>query len=182
MRMTADRRDDSPGFLTPPTAQEKRSAAPVAIAAAAVIAAVLIVFFFFGSKEPPANPGGAGLAAPAAYASKLPISNIQMSDSTSLSGGTDTYVDGQISNTGGETITGVTVQVVFRDASSQIIQKQTMPLMLIRTREPYVDTEPVSAAPIKPGEQRPFRLIFEQVSQDWNQQYPEIRIIKVAAR
>jgi len=54
-----------------------------------------------------------------------------------------------------------------------------MPLTLIRTRQPYVDTQPVAAAPIHPGETRDFRLIFDSLPQDWNQNYPEIRVIAV---
>jgi adenosylcobinamide amidohydrolase len=57
-----------------------------------------------------------------------------------------------------------------------------VPLSLIRTRQPYVDIEPVSAAPIEPGQQRDFRLIFDTVPADWNQQYPEIRVISVHSR
>ena len=49
-------------------------------------------------------------------------------------------------------------------------QVETVPLTLIRTHEPYVDTEPVSAAPIKAGEVREFRLIFENIGANWNQQ------------
>ena len=40
-----------------------------------------------------------------------------------------------------------------------------MPLNLIRTHQPYIDTEPVSAAPIAPGETREFRLIFDHVAE-----------------
>ena len=58
-------------------------------------------------------------------------------------------------------------------------QIETMPLTLIRTREPYVDTQPVSAAPIRPGEEREFRLIFETIPGNWNMQMPEVRVIRV---
>ena len=57
-----------------------------------------------------------------------------------------------------------------------------MAINLIRTREPYVDTQPVSAAPIQPGQQREFRLILDSVTMDWNQQYPEIRVVEVQAK
>jgi hypothetical protein len=35
---------------------------------------------------------------------------------------------------------------------------------LIRARDPYVDVEPVSASPLKPGGEQDFRLIFDGVS------------------
>jgi hypothetical protein len=42
-----------------------------------------------------------------------------------------------------------------------------------------VDTQSVGAAPIRPGEIRDFRLIFDSIPQDWNQNYPELRVISV---
>jgi hypothetical protein len=74
------------------------------------------------------------------------------------------------------------VQVAFRNALKQIAQKETMPLNLIRTREPYVDTQPMSAAPLEPGSGREFRLIFDHVTEDWDQEYPEVRVIEVMAK
>jgi hypothetical protein len=105
-----------------------------------------------------------------------------MSQAGSMVGSQSTYIDGQITNQGAKTVSGITVQVAFRDIGNQLVQKETMPLNLIRTRQPYVDTQPVSAAPIRPGERREFRLIFDHVAQDWNQNYPEIRIIEVVGR
>jgi hypothetical protein len=45
-----------------------------------------------------------------------------------------------------------------------------------------VDTEPVGADPLKPEDRREFRLIFDSVAPDWNQQYPEIRVIQIAGK
>ena len=79
-------------------------------------------------------------------------------------------------------MTGITVQVAFRNDLKEIAQKETLPLSLIRTRDPYVDTQPVSASPLKPGEQRGFRLILDSMAPDWNEQYPEVRVIQVAGQ
>jgi len=79
-------------------------------------------------------------------------------------------------------LTAVTVQVAFRNDLKEIAQKETLPLSLVRTHEPYVDTQPVSASPLKPGEQREFRLVFDSVAADWNQQYPEVRVVQVAGQ
>jgi len=61
-------------------------------------------------------------------------------------------------------------------------QIETLPLALIRTHEPYVDTQLVSAAPIAPGDDREFRLIFEDINSNWNQQLPEIHVVHVTTR
>ncbi|MGB6688115.1 MAG: DUF2393 family protein [Terracidiphilus sp.] len=113
------------------------------------------------------------------YAAKLPLSNLQMSESTSLSGAKVTYLDGRIQNKGSSTVSGITVQVLFRDYAHEVTQNETEPLKLIRTREPYVDVEPVSAAPLKTGDGADFRLIFDSVSPNWDGAFPEIRILHV---
>ena len=134
------------------------------------------------------HPGAGGKAkaaapddypAAGAYAANLPFSQLAMSESTSLSGGKSTFIDGHIKNTGDQTVTGITVQVLFRNNEAMPPQIETLPLSLIRTREPYIDTQPVSAAPLKPGDEREFRLIFESLPANWNMQMPEIRIIQV---
>src|ERR1700733_4508422 len=109
------------------------------------------------------------------YAAPLPLSQLAMSESTSLSGGKSTYIDGHIQNTGNRTVTGVTVQTIFRNDEAMPPQIYTRPLSLLRTREPYVDTQPVSAAPLKAGDGQDFRLIFEPIPANRNMQLPEIR-------
>jgi hypothetical protein len=162
-------------------AAEPRSFAPW-IVAGVVVLAVIGALFFLGHRGPQANPGGAGLAPPDPYAAQLIVSDVKMSESSSMAGTKVTYLDGQIANHGNKTVSGITVQVAFRDFTNQLVQKETTPLNLIRTHEPYVDTQPVSANPIKPGETREFRLIFDHVADAWNQQYPEVRVIEVTGR
>jgi hypothetical protein len=116
------------------------------------------------------------------YAGSLAVSHLAMSESTNLAGGKVTYLDGQIANRGGRTVTGVTVQVLFRDFAHEVAQNESQPLKLIRTREPYIDVEPLSGAPLRPGDERDFRLIFDAVSPDWDGAYPEIRILRVATK
>jgi Protein of unknown function (DUF2393) len=164
-----------------PNTPEPRSPLPWIIAGGVVIL-ILAAIVFLNHRAVPANPGGAGLAPPAPYAANLTISNLQMSQANSAIGGQSTYLDGQITNHGSETLTAITVQVAFHDVANQIVQKETLPLNLIRTREPYVDTEPVRVAPILPNQTREFRLIFDHVAQDWNQNYPEIRVIDVTGK
>jgi hypothetical protein len=122
----------------------------------------------------------------APYASSLKFSNLAMSDSTSFSGGKSTFVDGKVQNTGSKTVTGAQLQVIFSlfggDPNQKPVQIEAVPLTLIRTHEPYVDTEPVSDAPIAPGETREFRLIFEGISADWDQQLPDLNAIQITTR
>jgi Protein of unknown function (DUF2393) len=150
----------------------------MAIAAGVVIAGSAIAFVALGRGKPQATVTPISAAADA-YSASLPISGLAMSESSNLAGGKVTYLDGHLVNSGTRTVTGITVQVLFRTFAHEVAQNETEPIKLIRTREPYVDLEPVSSAPLVPGEGRDFRLIFDAVSPDWDGAYPEIRVVHV---
>jgi hypothetical protein len=131
-----------------------------------------------GCRKPPAEISGT----PDPYASYLTLTDLAMSESSNLAGGKVTYLDGHIANTGNRTVSAVTVEVVFRDFAKKVAQRERMPLTLVRMREPYIDTEMVAAAPIKPGTGQDFRLNFDQVSADWAGELPEVRVLQVQSK
>jgi hypothetical protein len=153
----------------------------MAIAAAVVLMVAAIAIFMMERGKGAATVTPIS-AVPDAYAANLPITNVVMSESSNLAGGKVTYLDGHMTNTGTKTVSGVRVQVLFRNAAHEVAQNETQPLKWIRTRDPYIDLEPVSAAPLKPGEGQDFRLIFDAVTPDWNGAYPELRTIGVDAK
>jgi hypothetical protein len=170
---------EAPTILVSPT--ERSGGMPLSawMIAGAVVLAILGALLLAGHRRAPVVTG----VQPAdAYAADLPLSQLQMSESTSLSGGKSTFIDGHIRNQGSAVVTGVTVQVLFKNEEQMPPQVETVPLTLIRTREPYVDTEPVRAEPLNSGDEREFRLIFESIPANWNMQMPEIRVIKVEKR
>ena len=158
--------------------ERERNWLPLIIAAVAVlvIAAAAIVVMERGSGHSTVAPVD---AAADPYAANLPISRLQMSESSNLAGGKVTYLDGHIGNSGSRTVTGIAVQVLFRNPAHEVAQNETHSLSVIRTRDPYVDIEPLSAAPLRPGEDREFRLIFDRVVPDWDGAYPQLRILRV---
>src|ERR1700691_3984547 len=174
--------DEEPGFLASQQTREVTSRLPWIIAAAVVIVGlgIWIVVGTRANKDLPST--GTGMAAADPYATSLQISGLQMSEADTFSGAKVTYIDGQITNNGNRTLTAITVQVGFHSDVGQYAQRVALPLSLIRTRQPYVDTQPVSASPIEPGQSRDFRLIFDTVPADWNLQYPEIRVISVRSK
>jgi hypothetical protein len=154
---------------------------PAAVAVAIVLAVGggLLLIFERGKTGPTVTP----ISAPTdPYAANLSVSHLAMSESSNLAGEKVTYLDGQIANEGNRTVTGITVQVLFRDPAREVAQNETQPLKIIRTRDPYIDVQPLSAAPLKPGDQADFRLIFDTVAQDWDGAFPEIRIIHVDSK
>ncbi len=153
---------------------------PIIIAAAVVVAIVIgLVVFGRGKGGPQAMP----ISTPTdPYAANLPVSNLVMSESSNLAGGKVTYLDGRIANKGDRTVTAITAQILFRNIAHEVAQNETQQFQVIRTRDPYIDIQPISAAPLKPGDERDFRLIFDAVTQDWDGVYPEIRIITVQTK
>lgn len=164
-----------------PTEPEQRNWLPLVIAAVVVIviAGAAVLLLERGKSASSVTPIS---AAPDAYAASLPISGLQMSESSNLAGGKVTYLDGHIANKGSRTVTGITVQVLFRTFAHEVAQNETQPMKLIRMRDPYVDLEPVSAAPLAPGAEADFRLIFDTVSPDWDGAYPEVRVLHVETK
>jgi Protein of unknown function (DUF2393) len=147
---------------------------------AGVVVLAIVVVLVLSGRHKAAAP--ATIQPLAAYASSLPLSQLAMSESTSLAGGKSTYIDGHIKNTGSQTVSGITVQVLFRNDEAMPPQIETLPLSLIRTRDPYIDIQPVSAAPLKTGDERDFRLIFESIPTNWNMQLPEIHVTQVETK
>ena len=118
-----------------------------------------------------------GAREPDPYAASLPLSSIALAEATNGAGGKLIYVDGVIRNSGTKTLQGALIQVTFAAADGSAPYRETVPLELIRTREPYVDLQPVSAHPLAPGQSREFRLIFETVPATWDVKQPQIRIV-----
>ena len=146
------------------------------MAVVVVVAAVVVLLLEHGKPKATVTPIS---AAPDAYAASLPITGLAMSEASNLSGDKVTYLDGHIANSGPRTVTGISVQVLFHTFAHEVAQNETQPLKLIRIRQPYIDLEPVSAAPLAPGAEADFRLIFDAVSPDWDGAYPELRIVHV---
>jgi Protein of unknown function (DUF2393) len=157
----------------------ERNWLPLAVAFALVAGVIVASLVISGRRPTTAVTAITAGADP--YADSLPLTNLQMSESANLAGGKVTYLDGHIANFGNRTVTGITVQVLFRNSGHEVAQNETLPLTLIRMREPYIDTEPVSAAPLKPGAEQDFRLIFDSVAGDWAGGTPEIRVMHVEA-
>jgi hypothetical protein len=161
-----------------PQTADGRNWLPLVVAAAVVLAALIACIVIFGRGK--SSSSTTPISAPAdPYAGNLAVTGLQMSESSIMTGGKVTYLDGRIQNRGTRTVTGVSVQVLFRNPYHELAWNETQSLRVIRTRDPYIDVEPLAATPLAPGAQADFRLIFDTVPQDWDGAYPELRIIHV---
>jgi hypothetical protein len=166
-----------PSFAGPSKLTSERNWIPLTVAA--VLVAVAVATAFVVSSRKPATQLTVTTSGADAYAASLPMTAIQMSESSNLAGGKVTYIDGHIENTGTRTVKTITVQVLFHNYNHEIAQNQILPLTLIRMREPYIDIEPVSAQPPAPGASHDFRLIFDSITPNGAGDTPEIRIVHV---
>lgn len=168
-------------FAEAPKAERTFPTVAVAIATGAVLL-LLLVLVLVGRHHGTAAGAPDMLRPLAPDAAKIRFTGLELSESTSFSGGKSTFLDGRVMNAGSETVTGITVQVLFASDGGGAPQLETVPVTLVRTRQPYVDTEPVSAAPLLPGASAEFRLIFEGIRPEWNQQVPEVHVVGVQTR
>jgi len=168
------------GMFAEPPVERGFPTAAVAIAAVAVV--ILVAVLVVMNRHHAPLKAGNTIQPVAAYASNLVISNIQMSEADSQLGGKSTYIDGHIANHGTATVTAITTQEIFSNDLSMPPQVESTDLLRISSREPYVDTEPLSAAPLAPGAEADFRLIFENINSNWNTQPPAIHLTGISTR
>ena len=142
---------------------------------AAVVAAVVLAVVIFGRSGPSSTPSQVD-----PYIAKLQINNLHMATAENFAGGSVTYILGSIANTGDKKVTGLRVEVLFKNSLGEIAQKETLPLMALLPNTPYVDYGTLDRAPLVAGRSRDFRLTLEHVSTDWDGQIPAVRVVSVS--
>ena len=145
----------------------------MAIGAVLVVVAVAVIVFV--TRTGSTNPNQ-----PDAYAAKLQIDNLHMATAENFAGGSVTYIQGRISNTGDKKVTGARVQVFFKNSLGELSQKETLPVMVLLPNTPYVDYGTMDRAPLAPGQSRDFRLTLEHVTADWDGQIPTVKAVSVS--
>lgn len=167
------------GLLQPtPTPAERESSNKLPMLIAFVGIALLVLLAVMATREKPKAP-----AAPPLYASNIKFSDFKMSEAQNFVGSSVTYLDGTAANLGDKTVTQATVKVTFRDAYGQVAQIESdVPLRVLRNNGPTEDAVGLSMAPLGPGQSRTFRLIFDRVSKQWNQGYPELEITAMTTK
>ncbi|HMF89539.1 MAG TPA: hypothetical protein VKL40_02775 [Candidatus Angelobacter sp.] len=153
--------------------KERRNWTPMIIGGAVVVLIVvgLVVFGVLG-RSPGANPADP-------YLAKLELSNLRMAKAENFAGGSVTYVEGTLVNTGDKKVTAATVQVTFKNNLGEISQKETVPVTVVTSNPAYVDYGTLDRAPLAPGQRRAFRLTLEYVTPDWDGQLPLVKVVGI---
>ena len=162
--------------LFSPAKQEtqERHWTPFIVGLVAVLVVVGIIAVFTRSKSQSTtevNP----------YAGKLKISDSRVSQAENYVGGTVTYLDATITNTGDKELAGADMDLVFKNTLDQIVQKETLPLHVLvpNPLAGYPDLLDLSRSPIAPGQSKSVRMTLEHISADWNQAAPEMKLVNL---
>jgi len=154
--------------------EEKRNWSPIVIGLVAVLA--LVASFVALSHAPrrdflQSNP----------YASNLKLSDVKLSASENYMGGTVTYLDVNIANTGDRELTGAQMHAVFKNSMGQVVQTETIPLHVLVQNQMagYPDLEDLSRSPITPGQTKTVRMTLEHISDDWDRNAPEMQLVNL---
>lgn len=156
------------------TEPQERNWTPFIIGLIAVVVVVGITVVFtrsHGQSAAQVNP----------YASQLKISNPTVSAAENYVGGTVTYLDATITNTGNQELVGSDVNLVFKNTMGQVVQKETLPLHVLvpNPLAGYPDLVDLSRSPIGPGQSKTVRMTLEHISADWDQTAPEMQLVNL---
>jgi hypothetical protein len=168
---------EPPDFL-PRSGQPESEVPWIPIAFGGIFLTVLVgLAILLVSAKSRKNPEG-----PGPYASQIILTDAKISQAQNFVGGVVTYLDGTVNNTGDKTVTAAEVEAVFKNSLGQIVQQETQPLKLLRRTGPYPEALDLSITPLAPHQQAEFRLIFEHISADWDQQVPALRMVSVRTK
>jgi hypothetical protein len=164
--------EPEPPFSPPNTQEERKSMLPMAVGVVLVLAIVGAMVLLTRSSKPTSNPADPNLK-------KLQISEIHMATAQNFAGGSVTYIEGKIANATDRKVTAASVEVVFKNALGETVQKDTLAVTVLLPNVPYVDYGPIDRAPLAPGQTRDFRLTLEHVTTDWDRQVPQVRVVSI---
>jgi len=165
------------GFIQPnPTVEERETNWRAIGIGIAVVVAIVVILLLISRSEQKAPSG------PPPYAANIKFSDLKMSAAENFVGATVSYIDGTVANAGDKTVTHVVVEVTFKDSMGQLAQREIVSLRVLRTTGPYPEAVDLNAAPLPPGQSKPFRLTFEGISTQWNHEYPALKVTDVTVK
>jgi hypothetical protein len=140
---------------------------PAAIVIALVVLAGLGLFGWltFGPKPPPPPPVVLTQEA-RSYLSNLKLSDVKPQTSESYVGKSLFEIMGKITNGGNRTLSNVTVNCVFYDYSGKEVHRE-------------LATVVGKTGSLAPNATKSFRLAFDDVPDNWNQQMPLLVIAQI---
>lgn len=148
--------------------KDQRSQFPYAFTAGLIIVAILVAVIVLVVKHtrtaPVAEVKVPYGAAEQAYSDRIHFDDIKLAHATNFLNQDFTYVAGTVANMGDKDIKAIQVQIEFRNTLDQVVLRENESLI------------PPDAEPIPAGQRRDFQVTLEHLSEEWNHQYPSIRV------
>jgi hypothetical protein len=115
------------------------------------------------------------------YATSLKLSDVKLSAAENYVGGTVTYLDVNVTNTGNQTLAGAQMRAVFKNSMAQVVQTETIPLHVLVENQMagYPDLVELSRSPIGPGQTKTLRMTLDHISADWDNNPPEMQLVSL---
>jgi hypothetical protein len=159
----------------PTTEPEQTSLRPILVGIVALGIVVAILALIFRTEQKKDVP-------PPSYAANIKFSDLTTSAAQNFVGATVSYIDGAITNAGDKTVIHAVVQVTFKDDMGQTAQREEVPIRVLRSGGPYDEAVDLNYSPLAPGQSKPFRLTFENISAQWNHAYPQLQLTQVVVK
>lgn len=145
-------------------AESRVNLLPLFIIAGLIVVLGGAVWFFFLRGGPPSSEPPALTAEAKAYTKYLGLSDVEMKAHESFMQSTLVEITGKVTNKGERALRLVEINCVFYDPNGQVILRERVPIVK------------KTAAPLKQGETRTFRLPFDAIPEGWNQTLPQLVI------
>lgn len=140
---------------------------PFLVAGAVIVVVLIFAFGLVSHHSAREAPGTKPLPfgpAEQSYAANVKFENLTMSRFENMFHQQVTYVMGDIQNEGNRTVGNLAITLEFRNIQNQVVFRQT-----VRPLGP-------NPTPLQPGQIQSFRLGFDQIPPDWNEQDPNIHV------
>jgi hypothetical protein len=149
--------------------EEKKRQMPIAFLLGIVLVALLVGGVLLYSRYAGATPSAKPQPLPMgpqeqAYVANIKFTDPKMSRAANFLNQEVTFIFGTVENDGPRSIRQIEVTIEFHDVFNQVVLRDTQRLI------------PPEADPIGPGQQRDFQLSYEHISDQWNVQYPTMKI------
>lgn len=156
------------------TTEEKRNWTPIGVgllAVLAVVAGLLVLARAPHEKQAEGNP----------YAANLKLSGVKLSAAENYVGGTVTYLDVNVTNTGNKALVGAQMHATFKNSMGQVVQNETIPLHVLVENQMagYPDLVDLSRAPVAPGQTKTLRMTLDHISADWDNNPPDMELVNL---
>ena len=151
----------------------KTEAAKLSVPVPLIVGAIIVALGFgawafydyWARTHPPAPPV---LTAEAKqYVRNLQLSGVEMKAAESYMKQRVVEILGKVGNSGPRKLNVVEINCVFRDAYGQVVLRERVAIVGRRT------------GPLAPGDQKNFRLAFDNIPESWNQALPDLVIAQI---